>query len=261
MPVLDRIGTAVMRPFSTMLDMSALFVEAFKVVITERGRGDKMVLDVVLRQILFTGVEALKVITIIALLLGGAVIFETFTQVPRVAGQALVGQILVVVVVRELAPILTAFIVIGRSGTAISTEIGYMMVNHEIQALEMMGINPIRFVVLPRLLGVAAAIFCLSFYFNVVVLFGGYLFARLFVDYPFVTYLTDLGSALGFWDVMVSGIKCFLFGIIVALVCCWYGFSVRFSFTEIPQATTRAVVRCIYLCFLVNVLITAIFFV
>ena len=261
MSMLDRIGGVVMRPLSTALDMSALLVEAVKVGYTERGRGGRVVFDVTLRQILFTGVEALKVVTIIALLLGGAVIFETFTQVPKVGGEALVGKILVVVVVRELAPIITAFIIIGRSGTAIATEIGYMMVNHEIQALEMMGINPLRFIVLPRIIGVAVAIFCLSFYFNVIALFGGYLFARLIADYPFTTYLSDLGQALSFWDVMVSGIKCFLFGIIVALICCWNGFSVKFSFTEIPQVTTRAVVLCIYLCFAVNILITALFFI
>lgn len=260
MAVLDRIGALAIRPLSQVLDLSALFVEAVKVLATERGRGTRMVVDVILRQILFTGVEALRIVTGIALLLGGAVIFEVFTQVPRVGGEGLVGTILVVVVVRELAPILTAIIVIGRSGTAISTEIGYMMVNHEVQALEMMGINPLRFVVLPRLVGVAVAIFCLSFYFNVVALFGGYLFARFIVDYPFSTFVADLTQSLGFWDVMVSGIKCLLFGVIVALVCSWRGFSVRVSFTEIPQVTTRAVVLSISLCFVINILVTALFF-
>ncbi len=258
---LSLIGGTVMKPLSTVLDMSALLVETVRSGYSERGRGGRIVFDVTMRQILFTGVEALKVVGIIALLLGGAVIFETFTQVPRVAGEALVGKILVVVVVRELAPIITAFIIIGRSGTAIATEIGYMMVNHEIQALEMMGINPLRFIVLPRIVGVAVAIFCLSFFFNVIALFGGYLFTSFLVDYPFTNYLADLGQALGFWDVMVSGIKCFLFGIIVALVCCWYGFSVKFSFTEIPQVMTKAVVLAIYLCFAVNILITALFFI
>lgn len=261
MTVLERVGSQVIRVSSPMLDMSALLLESLKVALTERGHGDRIVLNATLRQILFTGVEALKVITIIALLLGGAVIIESYTLLPKYGGESMLGSIFVVVVIRELGPILTAFIVIGRSGTAISTEMGYMMVNHEVQALEMMGINPLRFLVLPRIIGVAAAIFCLSFYFNIVALFGGYLFSRLIVDYPFSNYISDLSSALGFWDVAVSGIKCLLFGIIVALICCFRGFSVRFSFTEIPQVTTRAVVLSIYLCFAVNIIITAFFYI
>ncbi len=261
MLLVDRVGAAVVRPLSSALEMSALLIEAIRTAWTERGPGDRMLFDVIMRQILFTGVEALKIVTIVALLLGGATIIEAFTQLPRVGSESLIGNILVVVVVRELGPILTAIIIIGRSGTAISTEIGYMMVNHEIQALQMMGINPLRAVVLPRIIGVSAAIACLSFYFNIVALFGGYLFARFIVSYPFNKYITDLSGALGFWDITVSGMKCLLFGIIVAVVCCQRGFSVRFSFTEIPQVTTSAVVLCLYLCFVVNMIITAFFYI
>jgi len=261
MSSLARIGALVMRPLDSAVEMGTFITESVRTAWTERGPSDGIVLDVTLRQIYFTGVQALKIVTVVALLLGGAVIIEAFTQLPRVGGESAIGSILVVVVVRELGPILTAIIVIGRSGTAISTEIGYMMVNSEMQAIAMMGINPMRAVVLPRIVGVAAAIACLSFYFNIVALFGGYVFARFIVQYPFHRYITDLSGALGFWDVAVSGIKCLLFGIIVAVVCCQRGFNVRFSFTEIPQATTSAVVTCLYLCFIVNMVITAFFYI
>lgn len=261
MSILEHAGAVAIAPISKITEIAALFVEVLRVAWVERGRGGAEVRNVILRQVLFTGVEAMKVISIIALLIGGAVIFETFSILPGYGGESVMGKILVIVVVRELGPLLTAFIIIGRSGTAISTEIGYMMVNHEIQAIEMMGINPIRFIVLPRLVGVAAAIFCLSFYFNIVALFGGYAFARLIVDYPFASYISDLGRALGFWDIAASGIKCFVFGLIVSLVCCWRGFSVKFSFTEIPQVTTRAVVISLYACFAANIIITMLFYI
>lgn len=261
MNILERTGAAVWRHISDLLDVAALFLQAFKAGLAERGRGDNMVFNVALRQILFTGVEAMKLVAIIALLLGGAVIIETFSFLPGVGGESFIGKILIVVVVRELGPIITAFIVIGRSGTAIASEIGYMMVNHEIQALEMMGINPMRYVVFPRIVGMSVAVFCLSFLFNIVALFGGYLVSRFIVYYPFITYVDDLSRALGFWDVAVSGIKCLLFGIIVAVICCYQGFSVRYSFTEIPQVVTRAVVLSIYACFAVNIVITAFFYI
>ncbi len=261
MDILERTGSAIWQYISDLLDMGTLFLESFRVGMGKRGRGDSVVFGVVMNQILFTGVEAMKIVAVIALLLGGVTIIETFSLVPDLGGDSLIGKIMVVVVVRELGPIITAFIVIGRSGTAIATEIGYMMVNHEIQALEMMGINPMRYVVFPRIVGMSVAVFCLSFFFNMVALFGGYLVSRFIIHYPFTLYLDDLSRALGFWDVAVSGIKCFLFGIIVAVICCYQGFSVKFSFTEIPQVATRAVVWSIYACFAVNIIITAFFYI
>ncbi|MBU2574511.1 MAG: ABC transporter permease [Elusimicrobia bacterium] len=261
MDILERTGSAVWRDFSHLLDMSTLFLESLKAGLNKRSPGKGLVFDVAMNQILFTGVEAMTIVGVIALLLGAATIIETFSLVPDLGGDPLIGKILVVVVVRELGPIITAFIIIGRSGTAISTEIGYMMVNHEIQALEMMGINPIRYVVFPRIVGMSVAVFCLSFFFTMVALFGGYMVSRLIIQYPFTMFLEDLSRALGFWDVAVSGIKCFFFGIIVAVICCYQGFSVRFSFTEIPQVATRAVVWSIYACFAVNIIITAFFYI
>ncbi len=261
MDILERTGSAIWQYISQLLDMGTLFMESLTAGVGRRGRGDSVVFGVVMNQILFTGVEAMKIVAVIALLLGGVTIIETFSLVPDLGGDSLIGKIMVVVVVRELGPIITAFIVIGRSGTAIATEIGYMMVNHEIQALEMMGINPMRYVVFPRIVGMSVAVFCLSFFFNMVALFGGYLVSRFIIHYPFTLYLDDLSRALGFWDVAVSGIKCFLFGIIVAVICCYQGFSVKFSFTEIPQVATRAVVWSIYACFAVNIIITAFFYI
>ena len=261
MDILERTGSAIRQNSSHLLDMAALFLEALKEGADKRARGGGTVFGVVMSQIFFTGVEAMKIVAVIAMLLGGVTIIETFSLVPNMGGESLIGKILVVVVVRELGPLITAFIVIGRSGTAISTEIGYMMVNYEIQALEMMGINPMRYVVFPRIVGVSVAVFCLSFFFNIVALFGGYLVSRFIIPYPFTMYINDLSRALGFWDVAVSGIKCFLFGIIVSVICCYQGFSVKFSFTEIPQVATRAVVWSIYACFAINIILTAFFYI
>jgi len=258
MAFLDSAGSFIINRFSNTFNMFVMLIGVVKSAFLEKSGNIR---GVALRQVLFTGVEALKVVSVIALLMGAAVIVETFSILPGVGGKSVMGNVLVVVVIRELGPILTAFIVIGRSGTAISTEIGYMVVNHEMQALEMMGINPLRYVVLPRLIGVAVAIACLSFYFNIIALFGGYGVARFFVNYPFVSYITDLGHAMNGWDLLMSGIKCLSFGFMVALVCSYEGFSVRFSFTEIPQATTRAVVKSIYFCFIINILITSLFYI
>src|SRR3989338_2354507 len=257
----EALGRSLLKSFSAPLMMSTMFCDALKTAWTERGKSDKLVWNVIFQQILFTGVEAMKVVTIIALLLGFVTIIQTVTQLPKVGGEALIGKMLVLVVVRELGPMLTAFIIIGRSGTAIAIEIGNMIVNHEIEAIEMMGINPLRFIVLPRLIGVTIAVACLSLYFTIVALFGGFLFSKFFTFYPFPVFLDHLGSAFGVWDLTVNIMKCTLFGVIVAAICCYRGFTVKFSSTEVPQVTTKAVVGSIYVCFLINAVITAFFYI
>ncbi|MFH1652796.1 MAG: ABC transporter permease [Pseudomonadota bacterium] len=259
--ILENIGKKVTGPVETFVGLSTLFVETLKVIFTEKGKGRRLLLGIIKKQILFTGFDAMPVITITSLLIGMVTIIEVITQLPTVGGESYMGSILVIVVLRELGPLLTAFIIIGRSGTAISTEIGNMMVGGEVQAIENMGINPLRFIIMPRLFGVTIAMVCLAIYFDLSAIVGGFVFARLTVNYPLAAYVADITSALGFFDLMAGIIKCFIFGVIIAIVCAAYGFSVKVATTEVPQATTKAVVTCIYLCFVANCIITAFFFI
>ncbi|HTP58659.1 MAG TPA: ABC transporter permease, partial [Spirochaetia bacterium] len=107
---------------------------------------------VLVLQILFTGVEALSVVSLIALSIGAVIIIEGGTILPRFGQTSLMYSILIVVITRELGPILTAFIIIARSGTAIATELGNMVVSHEVEAYVSVGINPISYLVVPRVL-------------------------------------------------------------------------------------------------------------
>lgn len=258
--MLGIVGGYLKNRCNIVVEQASLFCRAVATAFTERKRGGNVVREVTYRQILFTGVEAIKIVFIIALILGVATIVELTTQVPRIAGQTMVGTVLVAVVVRELGPLITAFIIIGRSGTAIAAEIGNMMVNHEIEAIDSMGIDPMRFIVLPRILGVTLAAMGLGLFFVVTALAGGFFGSRFLIDYPFVVYLSDLGNALGFWDVVVCFTKCALFGVVIATVCCYRGFSVKFSSHEVPQVVIKAVVACMYTCFLINIIVTGLFY-
>lgn len=254
------IGHYISGRLNTVVEMASLLCKTVSTTWSEWGCGSRVVRDVIGRQVLFTGVEAIKIITVTSMILGVATIVELITEVPRVSGESYIGPVLVAVVVRELGPLLTAFIVIGRSGTAIATELGNMIVNHEVEAVDAMGIDPLRFIVLPRLIGVTSATVGLGLLFVVVALLGGWLFARFLIYYPFIAYLADLRESLGPWDVALCFIKCASFGIIIAVICCYRGFSVKLSSHEVPQVTIKAVVGCIYACFLVNIIITGFFY-
>ena len=215
---------------------------------------------VLFKQVFFTGVQALPVIALVALALGAIAIVQSLTQLPRFGGEAFIGKILITVIVRELGPILTGFIVIGRSGTAITTEIGNMIVQHEIEALEAMGIDPIRYLVIPRVFGVTASLVALNIYFDIFALVGGFLVSKMVLFTSFTVFLRELVSAMVISDVIVSLLKGFIFGILISMICTFRGFSVRISSTEVPQMASKAVVGSITAIFIADGIITFIYY-
>jgi phospholipid/cholesterol/gamma-HCH transport system permease protein len=175
-------------------------------------------------------------------------------------GVHFVITILVLVIIRELGPLLTAFIVIGRSGTAIATELGNMIVAHELEAIQAMGISPIYFIVGPRIIGVTIAVICLSLYFNVVALLGGFIVSRLILTISLPVFLRELMASLEAIDLVFGILKSLIFGLLIALTCTYHGLRVRYSSIEVPQVATRGVVSAILFCFMSNALLTLLFY-
>jgi phospholipid/cholesterol/gamma-HCH transport system permease protein len=202
---------------------------------------------VILRQILFTGYEALPLISFIALGVGGLIILQGYNFLSDFGQTIWVHTIFRLVVVNELSFIIAALIVIARSGTAISTEIGNMVVNREIDLLKSFGISPIGYLVVSRLIGVMLALFALTIYFNVIAVLGGWLFSWFFNRIEFHTFMNDFISVLHFSDILLLFIKPLVFGFIIAFVTSYHGLSVFKASTEVPQRTLIAVVQSIFL--------------
>jgi phospholipid/cholesterol/gamma-HCH transport system permease protein len=213
------------------------------------------------QQILFTGVDALSIIGILSLSLGAVIIIQGQTVLAGFGTGTLMYEILVIVITRELGPVLTAFIVIARSGTAIATEIGNMVVSNEIEAYVVHGINPISYLVVPRFLGVTISVFLLNIYFNIFGLAGSYFLVRIFRPLEMSVYLQGLLTHLGLVDILSSGIKALSFGAIISLVATYSGFQVESSSTEIPIAVIRAVGRSVVYVIVADGIITLISYV
>ncbi|MGD9662932.1 MAG: ABC transporter permease, partial [Porticoccaceae bacterium] len=169
---------------------------------------------------------------------------------------SLTGKVLVWVVFRELGPLLTALIVVARSGTAIATELGSMKINGELESLEMLGIPGERYLILPRIAGVAAAVSVLTAYFVLTAFVGGFLIASLGHHIPYDQFVQGVVASLGLGEVVVLGIKSCVFGLAIPVICCHAGLSVGSSATEIPQAATRAVITSLFAIVLLDGLIT-----
>ena len=197
------------------------------------------------RQLLFTGVEALGFIFLIAVLVGLSVVVQLQMRLSEIGQSDLFGSILVIVIVRELAPLLVNFIIIGRSGTAIATELANMRVLGEISVLDAQGLDPFRYLVMPRALAMMISIFCLTLFFIAIALDSGF-FSGLLMNVGgnlLRAYGDTLARALHPGDAYNIIAKTFVPGLITAVICATEGLNVRGAITEVPQASTRAVVR------------------
>jgi phospholipid/cholesterol/gamma-HCH transport system permease protein len=234
---------------------------AFRAAVFDQAQGMRTVVGVVLSQIYFTAWQAVPLITVLALGSGSIVIMQSTTQLSLLGGTAMIGDLLVAIVVRELGPLLTALIVVARSGTAVASELGTMKINRETEALEAMGIHPLSYIVFPRLLGGLISVLSLAVYFNFVALVGGYLFSRLMMDLPFHFYFDSLAAAFEFEDIGLFILKNGFSGIIIFVVCCYQGLSVQQSPHEVPQVTMKAVVNSIIYVIGFNFLVTAVYYI
>jgi phospholipid/cholesterol/gamma-HCH transport system permease protein len=211
------------------------------------------------RQILYTGVEAMGLVGIIAFFCGVTIVLQSMKTMPQFGVTEYFGNLLVVAVVREIGPFFTSLVVIGRSGAALAAHIGTMRVNKEIDALEVMGIDPVHFVVVPAFLGMTFSMVCLNCYFDMIAIVGGLVIANVTVQIPFGIFIVKVLDALSWTDVVLSSFKSMVFGSVIAVMSCWYGLTVG-NIRAVPQAAMRAVVGSMTVTIIFNILVTVGFY-
>lgn len=218
--------------------------------------GRVLVGRIIVQQLYFTAVQALPIIIPIALLIGCMVII----QFAKLSGQYDFGRVSVLLIVRELGPIITALLVILRSATAVTIEISYMRVLHELDTLEMAGLDPIRVVCVPRLVGITSAMVGLFIVFDLVSILGGYAIVWLATQLPMGNFLHQIAKAITVSDLLVGLVKAVLFGITITVTCLYRGFEMKQQITEVPVATSRSAIECFLYCLVINIVISVIFY-
>lgn len=204
-------------------------------------------------QIYFTGVEAVPLVALLAVVIGSATILQAAAVMPRFGATDYFGGVMVIVVMREIGPLFTAFLVAGRTGSGLSTYLGNMKVNQEVDALRVMGIDPIRFLVLPAFTATLISLFALTVIFHFTALFGGFgvvKFLGLFssgstagLQLSLAQYMDRVTDSMGAMDALIVVAKPICFGTLISLVATHQGLSVRADAREVPKATTRGVVH------------------
>ena len=243
---LNYVGRGLIGFLETVHGLGAFCLITLGVTFTKFNFARQVIHPLIRTQIYRAGVRLLPMVTLIALALGLVVIGQTVFLLSRLGAQNLAGTVMVTVVVRELGPILAALLVLARVGTANVVELGTARAQGEIEALEALGIDPIHYLVMPRVVGLALSIFALTIYLILIALVGGYLFAFL-QDVPLMPgdYFRQLAAALIWQDFVLLTLKTLAFGGLIAIVTCYEGLARPLRLEDVAGATTRAVGTCI----------------
>ncbi|NIM48419.1 MAG: hypothetical protein GTN62_01885 [Gemmatimonadales bacterium] len=211
--------------------------------------GRRVALRVLLRQVWFTALQAVPLIIVLSSILSFLVISQAVRELGRLGATELIGRLMVVAIVRELGPLLTALVVAGRSGTAIAAELATNKVMGEMNALEGMGIDPLHYHVLPRFGAALLSLLGLIIFFDLVAIFAG-LLAAAASGMTSARYFDIVLASLTFRDVWLTVVKGLVFGTIVGMIPSFQGLAIRGSPTEVPIASSQAVVASIVAIFI-----------
>ena len=206
------------------------------------------------------GVDSFHIVSLVAFFIGVIMALQTAYQMQRLGAEMYIASIVALSMVRELGPVITALVVAGRVGASITAEIGSMQVTEQIDALQTLATNPIKYLVVPRLLALSIMEPLLTLYANIIGIFGGYLICvyRLGVSSGMYRYITF--SALLYKDLFTGLFKALFFGMIIAFVSCYEGFNVEGGAEGVGKATARAVVTMFILIIAFDSLFTALFY-
>jgi phospholipid/cholesterol/gamma-HCH transport system permease protein len=211
-------------------------------------------------QMAIIGYDTLPVASVMAFFVGMVLALQTGMELYKYGTQDIIGGIVGFSMVRELGPVMTSFLVAGRAGSAMAAEIGVMKVYEEIDALKTLDIDPVRYLVMPRLIAALICVPILTIYADCVGIAGGaiisHLHPKLFISYA--TYTDSLRTALRFKEIIVGLVKSLVFGGIIAIVCCYVGFKTSGGARGIGISTTRSVVLSFMLILVADYFLTRI---
>lgn len=246
----------------------ALFVRAIASIFS-KNRSFKADTKNIILQTFFTGVEIFPILFIVATLFGTVVIIEVISLMGKVGFSDVVGGLMVVVIIRELGPILTAFLIAGRSGSSLTTYIGGMVINSEVDALATMGVDPIRYLVMPGLIGGSIATFIMTIIFSSSAICAGFLMTKIAI---FITgnafnvqltwsYLsTEILKAMTFTDFIFIVVKPLVFGCIITTNACYQAMNIPRDIRQVPKATGKSVIKSFFYIVCADVVLSMFYF-
>ena len=206
-----------------------------------------------------TGVKALPIIGLVSLLIGIVLVYQGVSQLERFGAEIFTVDLLAVSVLRELGILLTAIVVAGRSGSSFTAQIGFMKLNQEIDAMKVLGLQPIQILIVPRILALMIVMPLLTVYCDLVALAGGAYMSVQLIDLSFDQFLNQLQAAIQPSTFWVGIVKAPVFAFVIGLIGCYEGLRVRGGAENVGRHTTKSVVKSIFMVIVLNAFFSVVF--
>ena len=258
----DYLGRKIFLFLLTVQGLGAFALITLGVMLQKSGVARSVMQPRIRHEINRAGIALMPMFVFVALALGFLVIGQTVSALAKYGATDYLGSTMVIVIVRELGPLLTAMLVLARVGTANVIELGTARALGDVEALEALGIDPVHYLIVPRVLGMMAGIFSLTVYLILGALASGYLFAFL-QDVPLTPgdYVKQILNSLDWLDFALLGLKTITFGFFIAIVTCYHGLAQPLRLEDVSRVAVRAVSQGVIVCVLVDAIFIVLYLV
>ncbi len=249
------VGGATERTVAYVGGLTLLVGKSVRLLVTSPLKR-KLMLQRTVHQAMATGVDAIPIVSLITFFIGVIMALQGAYELQKLGAIQLVASLVAISITRELGPLVTAIVVIGRSGSAFAAEIGTMRVTEELDALETMALDPVAFLVVPKFLAMAVMVPCLAIWADLMGILGGSVFGMADHVFTFGSYLSATKEALLMRDLSSGVIKSVIFGLVITAVGCQEGFLTGSGAEDVGRSTTSAVVISILLVIVIDLVST-----
>jgi len=257
--ILERVGNSAISIASRVRDVNGFVFQILRSMVDmvcRRGATRRIDLWIEIDR---AGLRAIPIVSLISFMIGLIIAFVGHMQLEMFGAEIYVAALVAISMIRILGAVMTGIIMAGRTGASYAAEIGTMRVNDEIDALKTMGISPVQFLVVPRVLALTIAMPILTIIADIVAIFGGMCVAIAIMNVSVAEYWQTTLNWLSFNNFAVGVLHGWLFGWVIAIAGCWYGMHTRRTADGVGRATTHAVVAGIVGCIVVTAILTVVF--
>ena len=258
--IFEKIGSAVIEWVTILKEFLQLFYHTTYWIFIGPFRKRPIKRPAVFEQMVFMGNKSIIIVFFVTLFTGVVIAMQSAYQLSKMGGTIYVASLVSISICRELGPVLTALVIAGRIGAAITAEIGSMKVNEQIEALDTMGINPVRFLVVPKVMSLFFMLPCLTIIGDLSGMLGGYLVGVYNLGINSHLYLQTAFKYLTLKDIYTGLSKAFVFALIIALVGCYQGLQTKGGAVGVGRATTISVVTSFILIIVSDCIVTGIYY-
>src|SRR5881296_2298336 len=249
------VGAATERSVAYVGGLAEILGRSLRLLFLSPLKRDRM-LQRAIHEAMAVGVGAIPIVSLITFFVGVIIALQGAYELQRLGAMQLVASLVAISITRELGPLVTAIVVIGRSGSAFAAEIGTMRVTEELDALQTMALDPVAFLVTPKLAAMVVMMPCLAIWADLMGVLGGSVFGMMGANYTFGTYLAATRDALFIRDIITGLVKSIVFALVITGVGCQEGFSTGTGSEQVGRSTTAAVVTSIFLIVFVDLVFT-----